>query len=212
MKTPPCCLTTDTGRFNIPIENPEITQVSQLAGTLAHHTGIPVDQLKIVYKGAVLKDQSLTLSAYGITDGSLLAVVGNKDPIPQAPTPTPPPQVVKKKNKQPETNDEQVLTDWIRNLVKGVVDPLEASIATFVSQTSKDATNRPAHIPPFDTLQKEHARLNEFLLRGLLDLDGIEIPSEWSNARMERKMGVRRVQGDLTRIDDAWGDRKRLGA
>jgi hypothetical protein len=45
-------------------------------------------------------------------------------------------------------------------------------------------------------------------LRGLLDLDGVEIPSEWQEARKERKEGVRKVQGELTKVDDAWGEKK----
>lgn len=170
--------------------------------------------MKLIYKGAQMRDKSLTLSAYGVTDGSLITVVGSNESVPSAPsaTPTPPPQQpVKKKNKQPETDNEQVLTDWIHNYVAGVVDPLEAAVHTFVSQTSPKATNRPKHIPPFDALQKEHARLSEMLLRGLIDMDGVEIPSAWTNARAERKAGVKRIQGDINKIDEAWGDRKLLG-
>lgn len=198
------------GRFNVPIPSPATTPLSQLLGTLSHVTSVPTDQLKLIYKGAVLKDQSLTVASYGIEDGAQLGLVGKEGQPPQ-PTPAPAQQVVKKKNKQPETDTESVLTDWIRNLVNGVVQPLEASIATFVSQVSAKATNRPAHIPPFDKLQKEHARLSELLLRGLLDLDGVEIPSGWADARKERKEGVRKLQGEINKVDDAWGDRKRLG-
>ncbi|BEJ14685.1 hypothetical protein CspHIS471_0404520 [Cutaneotrichosporon sp. HIS471] len=195
-------------RFNIPIPNPDMTPLSQLIGTLSHQTGIPADQLKLVFKGAVLKDQLLTLSSYGITDGSNLTMVGKEGPAPAPPAPTQ--KVVKKKNKQPDTDSEQVLVDWIRNLVSGVVDPLEASIATFVHQAAPSATNKPKVQQSFEVLQREHARLSELLLKGLLDMDGVEIPSGWTEARLERKNGVKRLQGVLTRLDDAWGNRKRL--
>jgi hypothetical protein len=118
--------------------------------------------------------------------------------------------VVKKKNKQPDTDNEQVLVDWIRNLVNGVINPLEASIVTFVHQASPSATNKPRVPQSFEQLQREHARLSELLLKGLLDMDGVEIPSGWTEARAERKNGVKRLQGELTRVDDAWGNRKRL--
>lgn len=196
--------------FNIPIPNPNLTPLSQLLGTLSHQTGVPESQLKLIYKGAVLKDPSLTISSYGIQDGSDLALVGKEGKGPEPPAPKPQ-QVVKKKNVQPDTDDEQVLTDWIHQLVRGVVEPLEASIATFVSFTNANATNRPKQVPPFETLQREHARLSELLLRGLLDLDGVNIPSEWKNARQARKDGVKKLQGELNRVDDSWGDRKRLG-
>ncbi|KLT41746.1 hypothetical protein CC85DRAFT_286149 [Cutaneotrichosporon oleaginosum] len=196
-------------RFNIPIPNADMTPLSQLIGTLSHQTGIPTDQLKLVYKGAVLKDPLLTLSSYGIRDGSNLTMVGKEGPAPAAPAPAAPP-VVKKKNKQPDTDSEQVLVDWIRNLVNGVVEPLEASIATFVHQASPGGTNKPRVQQSFEALQREHARLSELLLRGLLDMDGVEIPNGWTEARLERKNGVKRLQGELTRVDDAWGNRKRL--
>ncbi|GMK59381.1 hypothetical protein CspeluHIS016_0703960 [Cutaneotrichosporon spelunceum] len=195
-------------RFNIPIPNPDMTPLGQLVGTLSHQTGIPPDQIKLVYKGAVLKDSSLTISSYGIADGSTITMVGKEGP---APAPLPPPQqVVKKKNKQPDTDSEPVLVDWIRNLVAGVVDPLEASIVTFVHQAAPSSTNKPKVQQTFEVLQREHARLSELLLKGLLDMDGIEIPGGWTEARAERKNGVKRLQGELTRVDDAWGNRKRL--
>jgi hypothetical protein len=45
----------------------------------------------------------------------------------------------------------------------------------------------------------------------LLDLDGVEIPGGWADARLARKEGVKKVQGELTKVDEAWGERKKLG-
>ena len=194
------------GRYNIPIPQPSVTPLSTLLATLSTQTGLPLDQLKLVYKGAVLKDQSLTLSAYGITDGSTLVLVGKTGQVVGS---TKPPPVVQK-NKQPETTTESILVDWIRCLVSGLLNPLRLSIVTFISQTDPKATNRPAQIPSFEVLQREHARLSEMLLRGLLDLDGVEVPGGWADARQARKEGVKAVQGELTRVDDAWGERKKI--
>ena len=137
-------------------------------------------------------------------------MIGKEGEIPSAPEPRQ--QIVKKKNKQPETDTESVLTDWIRSLVNSTLDPLGASIATFLSYTRQpkegEEINRPKQIPKDDVLQREHARLSELLLRGLLDLDGVEIPSEWQTARKERMEGVWRVQGELNRVDEAWGEKK----
>ena len=197
-------------RYNIPIPNPSTTPLSQLQATLSAQTSIPTTQLKLIHKGAVLKDNTLTLSSYGIVDGTQLVMIGKEGEIPSAPEPRQ--QIVKKKNKQPETDTESVLTDWIRSLVNSTLDPLGASIATFLSYTRQpkegEEINRPKQIPKDDVLQREHARLSELLLRGLLDLDGVEIPSEWQTARKERKEGVRRVQGELNRVDEAWGEKK----
>jgi len=157
-------------------------------------------------------------------------LVGKEGEIPSAPPPTANPNGIgsggstngantaNKKKKQPETDTESVLVDWIRSLVTSTLDPLAASIATFVSytrtrpDTGPDVeVNRPKNIPKFEILQREHARLSELLLRGLLDLDSVDVPSQWTEARKERKEGVRRVQGELNRVDEAWGERKKLG-
>jgi hypothetical protein len=200
-------------RFNIPIPKPSLTPLSTLLATLSTQTGLPADQLKLIYKGAVLKDQSLTLTSYGIKDEATLVLVGKGGEAPGGPLkaalPTGPGA---KKNKQPDTSTESVLVEWIHNLVSGLLGPLQPSIVTFISHTDPKATNRPAQTPAFEALQREHARLSEILLRGLLDLDGVEIQNGWAEARKERKEGVRRVQGELTRVDEAWGERKKLGA
>lgn len=212
-------------RFNIPIPNPSTTQLSQLQATLSAQTSIPTSQLKLIFKGAVLRDPSLTISSYGITNESTLVLVGKEGEVPTAP----PPQsssnknnnaasAAAKKKKQPETDTESVLVDWIRSLVNSTLEPLEASIATFLSYTRTPSSdpdaqvNRPKNIPKFEILQREHARLSELLLRGLLDLDSVDVPSHWTDARKERKEGVRKVQGELNKVDEAWGERKKLGA
>ena len=201
-------------RYNIPIPQPSLTPLSKLIATLSNQTSLPQDQIKLIYKGAVLKDTSITLSAYGIKDGSTIVLVGKDGPAPARDIPKPTANAsgpIRGKVKQPDTTSEQVLTDWIVNLVKSTLEPLQASIATFISYTAANVTNRPVQTPKFDVLQKEHARLSELLLRGLLDLDSIDIPNGWAEARKERKEGVRMVQKELTRVDEAWGERKKIG-
>lgn len=149
----------------------------------------------------------MTLDSYGIVDGSQLVLIGKGGDVP-APQPTAAPKVAKRR--QPETNSEPVLVDYIDSIATSVVDPLRPSIVTFISQVDPNATNKPAQIPKFEILQREHARLSEVLLRGLLDLDGVEIPSGWGAARQARKDAVKKVQVELTRVDGAWGERKKL--
>ncbi|EAL22771.1 hypothetical protein CNBB2190 [Cryptococcus deneoformans B-3501A] len=199
-------------RFNIPVPQPSITPLSTLLATLSNQTGLSLDSLKLIYKGAVLKDTSLTVSAYGITEGATLVLVGKGGDVPVPPTAAPKPTITPvKKPKQPQTDKESVLVDWIKSLVSSLLDPLVPSIAMFVSYTSPHATNRPAKIPAFEVLQKEHARLSEMLLKALLELDGVDIPSGWTEARKERKDSVKKIQGELNRVDESWGERKKLG-
>ncbi|KAL7419488.1 Cytochrome c1 heme lyase [Cryptotrichosporon argae] len=200
-------------RFNIPIPSPSTTPLSTLLATLSTQTSIPAEQLKLIHKGAVLKDASLTLSAYGIADGATLVLVGKSGDAPgpaAARGPAPAPPAAAKKNRPPETDKESVLVDWLRSFAAALLDPLQPAIATFVSHASPSATNRPAQTPAFDVLQKEHARLSDTLIKGLLDLDGVTVPSGWTVARQARKDAVKRVQADMNRVDEAWGERKRL--
>lgn len=210
-----------TARFNIPIPKPSLTPLSTLLATLSSQTDIPISQLKLIHKGAVLKDPSLTISSYGIADNATLVLVGKEGEIPTAPpqsTKSNPQNAATGKRKQPETDTESVLVDWIKSVVKSTLDPLTPSIVTFLSYTRPKSANedenqnRPKQIPSFEILQREHARLSELLLRGLLELDGVEIPSGWAEARQARKEGVRKVQGELTKVDEAWGERKKLAA
>ncbi|WWC89914.1 uncharacterized protein L201_004843 [Kwoniella dendrophila CBS 6074] len=208
-------------RFNIPIPIPALTPLSTLLATLSAQTSLPLDQLKLIYKGAVLKDSSLTISSYGIEDGSTLVLIGKGGDVPSAPSTSTSTNsskasssnnIIPKKNKQPETDQESVLVSWISNLVENLLNPLIPSIYTFISQTDPNATNKPKHIPSFEILQKEHARLSELLLKALLDLDNIQITnSNWTEARQRRKLGVKKIQNELNKVDEAWGERKRLG-
>lgn len=164
----------------------------------------------------MLKDPLLTLTSYGIKDGSTLVLIGKEGEVPNpssssTPKPSSAPAASKKK-KQPDTQTESVLVDYIRFLSTSLLDPLRPALVTFASQADPRATNKPAYIPKFEVLQREHARLSEMLLRGLLDLDSVEIPSGWADARKERKEGVRVVQQELSKVDEVWGERKKLGA
>ena len=217
-------------RFNIPIPNPSLTPLSTLVATLSTQTSIPASQLKLIFNGAVLKDQSLTVSSYGIKDGSTLALVGKEGQPPSGPSgskgaagaaggagePAPAPTTnatgpIRGKAKPPVTDNEQVLTDWVRQLIQSTLDPLRPSIVTFISNTNPNATNRPARVPTFEVLQKEHARISETLLRLLLDLDSVETQPGWAEARAVRKEGVKTVQAELQKVDAAWGEKKKLG-
>lgn len=56
-------------------------------------------------------------------------------------------------------------------------------------------------------LTLEHARLGEMLLQSLLRLDAINAEGEWEQARKERKLAVKEVQGLLDRLDSGWRQR-----
>lgn len=59
------------------------------------------------------------------------------------------------------------------------------------------------------TPAQNHTRLSELLLQALLRLDAITPEGAWEQARRERKVAVKEVQGVLDRLDGEWSERAR---
>lgn len=112
-----------------------------------------------------------------------------------------------KKAKQPPPTTEPALIEYIEQVVDRATKELVPTIPPFIEACDKQAEAESREMPP--KLQQEHARLSELLLRGLLELDGVEVPSGWQDARKARKEGVRSVQGHLDVVDGAWQKAKR---
>lgn len=85
---------------------PDHYPLSSLRETLSQHTGLPPYSFKLVHSGAVMKDDNassayrinthrevdsltVTVTAYGIRPGSIVALVGG-EPLPQRGAPPPP--------------------------------------------------------------------------------------------------------------------------
>jgi len=64
--------------------------------------------------------------------------------------------------------------------------------------------NYDSETPTVFSLEKEHTRLAELLLQSLLRLDAIQTEGAWEDARAERKIAVKEVQGLLDRLDGGW--------
>lgn len=79
-------------------------------------------------------------------------------------------------------------------LVSAEPEMLESS-----GSRTQDDQNPPATHSEWNST--EFAGLSEVLLQALLKLDGFDIDSEWADARLARKEGVRAVQKLLDRLD-----------
>lgn len=105
---------------------------------------------------------------------------------------------------QTEPTSEQVLVHHIRSLVDGILSPLAAPVASFISQATQSQNSSPLLAATHHVLQREHGRLSEMLLHGLLELDGLKPEEGWKEARQQRKAGVRAIQRLLDEVDEAW--------
>ncbi len=145
-----------------------------------------LDDFKLIYKGAVLKDEKLPLSAYRLRPASTLTLLPIHDPAPTA--------------KASTEKTEQTSLTTIQQELASIRESLLPSLTSFLETLPQEEKLSPA-------LQKEHTRLGELLLQALLRLDAVSANGEWEDARRERKAAVKEVQALLDRLDDAWSSR-----
>ena len=194
----------------------------ELRNMLAEVTGLPYDRFKLVYSGAVMKDDSESLASYHLKPNCTITVIGSSEQL-QEPGSTslgPGSRGVPSAKKQaagPPT--QQGTLQAIQAEVDAVRTSLKPSVTIFLSSiqpavianpsSTTDPTSEPLLTPtpaPPTTAKarEEHNRLGELLLQALLRLDAIMPESEWADARSARKLAVKEVQGLLDELDDAW--------
>jgi len=163
-------------RFSIDSPPPS-APLRQLRAQIADTVHLPPDSFKLIYAGALLKDDDAPLSAYSLRPNSSITILPH-NPLPAKDSSLPPPR------------EEQSIISLIHSHLAAVRDALSPAVDLFqASPTSK-----------------EHSRLGELLLQSLLRLDGIATEPDWEHARRERKAAVREVQDLLDRLDGAWAE------
>ncbi|KAK0217895.1 hypothetical protein IW262DRAFT_1101156 [Armillaria fumosa] len=144
-----------------------------------------LDAFKLIYKGAIMKDDRAPLSAYHLKQSSSITLLPLHDTLPASSS---------------IQNTEQTSLSNIQQELASIRQGLIPSLNTFLDDL-------PQKQPSMSALEKEHARLGELLLQSLLRLDAISTDGEWEDARRERKAAVKEVQALLDRLDDAWSAR-----
>ncbi|KAI0674947.1 hypothetical protein C8Q78DRAFT_1009753 [Trametes maxima] len=193
---------------------PPSAKLGQLRHEIAEYTQLPEHSFKLIHAGAVMKDDSAPISAYGIKPGSKLALVGGGEPLPPAPSKP-------SKEKAPRTEEStisQIRTelDKVRSSLRPDVDSFLVALAptssaakvgpspTVLAPPPKPASAASSGVCTPAALAQEHVRLGELLLQSLLRLDAISAEGEWEEARRERKGAVKEVQALLDRLDGGW--------
>lgn len=205
--------------FSVP---PPDAKLGELRKQIADYTQLPSGSFKLIHAGAVMKDDSAPISAYGIKRGSTIALVGGGEPI------KPPSSKASSAHAQKAPHTEESTISQIRSELDKVRLTLKPDVDTFLLALSP--ASAPAHVGPEPTrtvpapkpasaaasgtqqpldLEREHVRIGELLLQSLLRLDAISAEGEWELARRERKGAVKEVQGLLDRLDGGWRARAR---
>ncbi|KAJ4483257.1 hypothetical protein J3R30DRAFT_1753110 [Lentinula aciculospora] len=190
-------------RATFQIEDPSIP-LSVLKNYVSEWSHLPLESIKLIHSGAILKDDHAALSSYRLRPNATIQVVGSTETISFPPT-----------AHKSETFTISQIQEQLFSIRSSLVPSLEKFLQILPinlnsqpnTMISLDSTaNSSTTLPP---MQKEHAKLSEMLLQSLLNLDAIALDREWEQARQERKTAVKEVQGYLDQLDDAWNSRIR---
>ncbi|KAG8213616.1 hypothetical protein J3R82DRAFT_10301 [Butyriboletus roseoflavus] len=119
----------DVLHFPIPPLN---TPLGKLRADLAAYTQLPVGSFKLVYKGAVMKEDTAPLSTYKLKENATIALIGGHTLAPEKPSAssTPRPLAPKSKTSTPQTEEGTILA--IRTELEKVRETLVPGVDAFV--------------------------------------------------------------------------------
>ncbi|KAF8332705.1 uncharacterized protein EI90DRAFT_2918235 [Cantharellus anzutake] len=191
-------------RLHLTLPNDPDVPLKVLREAIAEHTGLEPNRFKMIHSGAVMKDDSVSLSTYRIKPNSTIAIIGTNDP-PTGPSVfgsgmTP--------SQAPAPATERSTLNTILSELENVRTTLKPSVDAFIvsldpSSPSPSIPAATLHLNHNDPKQT-HRVLGELLLQSLLRLDAITPESGWSEVRSARKGAVNEVQGLLDRLDEGW--------
>ncbi|KAF8431531.1 hypothetical protein L210DRAFT_968983 [Boletus edulis BED1] len=195
----------DVLHFPLP---PLITPLGQLRADLAAYTHLPVELFKLVYKGAVMKEDGAPLSTYKLKANATITLIGghtlsSETSSTSATATASAPRMPNPKTKSmntPPTEESTIVA--IRHELERVQETLVPDVDVFVQAL---ASSTVPFRPQATTL--DHSRLSELLLQSLLRLDALHVSglgADWPDARVQQKAAVREVQGVLDWLDEAW--------
>ncbi|KIY49095.1 hypothetical protein FISHEDRAFT_58509 [Fistulina hepatica ATCC 64428] len=171
---------------------PTDTKLGIIRGNLAETTHLDPSSFKLVHGGAIMKDDNAPISAYHITDNSVIALIGTADPLP------PLPSVAQQQSAAAQRSEQSTISQITSELEK-VRAELAPGVDMFLASLS-------GHVDATAHLDKERSRLGELLLQALLRLDAITFDRDWEQAREHRRGAVKEVQSLLDRLDGAWNN------
>lgn len=170
----------------------EETNLKQLKERLKKITGVPVNGQKLVFSGAIMKDDTATLISLGIVPSSKVILMGTKPDakdLVQTTTGSPEEHALIERISQ---SIEKTKTNLIPQ-----IESLETSTSTFLSNQSTNSDTDKAKSKLIDT----HHFIIENLMQTLLSLDDVVCPPEFETARKKRREAVQYTQGLIDRVD-----------
>ncbi|KAL1920005.1 uncharacterized protein VTP21DRAFT_1151 [Calcarisporiella thermophila] len=170
------------------------TTVADLKSRIKEATGMPINSMKLIYSGAVMKNDLVPLSQYGIRNRSKVMLLTSM-----------PDGGVANRQAQDEDSEEQALLIRVQNLVAQVTRTLIPQIESYEQQVAGYFAAPP--LPPDadaasrQRFEKTHREISERLMQALFALDSIVCPENAQRVREKRREAVRWAQSLLDRVD-----------
>ncbi|RIB14603.1 hypothetical protein C2G38_2194613 [Gigaspora rosea] len=168
----------------------EETTLKQLKERLKDITGVPINGQKLVFSGAIMKDETATLSSFGLQPFSKLILMGSK------------PNAKDLAQTTSGSSEEHALIARISQLVEKTktniipqIESFETSVATYLSSENNDDTVK-------SKLAEAHHCIVETLMQSILTLDSVVCPPDFETARQKRREAVKFTQGLIDRVDE----------
>ncbi|CAG8465395.1 3137_t:CDS:2 [Ambispora leptoticha] len=171
----------------------EETTLKELKERLKSITGVPLNGQKLVYSGAIMKDENSNLSSLGIHAASKILLIGSK------PDKT---QLAETSSGSPEEHALisriSASVEKIRNTSLPQIESFETQVANYIS-----SNNHQEIIKVHQKLTETHHLIVENLMQSLLSLDSVDCPQDFQVARQKRREAVKFTQGLIDRADRA---------
>ncbi|KAI9469267.1 hypothetical protein LPJ78_002817 [Coemansia sp. RSA 989] len=184
------------------------TTLGQFKEVCREVTGVPTNGMKLIFSGAIMKDDASPLAYYGIYPGASLKLIGRKEGAEKGVPVT------------EEEREENAIIHKIDDLSNEATDVLSSRIEAYLADAQiyiqqyssgaldgiSDQTLEEIKSKDRKNLQDSYLFVNETLMQYLLKLDGIECPPNADKARQRRRQAVRLLQSWMEQMD-----RKREG-
>ena len=168
----------------IQVQVDENSSLGDLVAQIMMQTSL--DNIKLIFKGMVMKDCESLLVNYGIKNGSLLMMM-------QEPTVSNVPKVANDSIEVPKPSPTQLAIQQLQELEKDL-----GSTATKFQLLENSLRN--PKLTPIQKIDYQSRELSEILMKILLRIDNIQ--SDDAVVRTNRKDLVKRVQHELERSDE----------
>ncbi|KAI8085997.1 uncharacterized protein BX664DRAFT_298285 [Halteromyces radiatus] len=160
--------------------------VGELKEICHRFTGLPVENMKLLAYGAVMKDDELPLSRYGVRPSTKLRLMGSSKPHVDITTNTKSSLI----GEQEAMKKLQRIQDKLDNTFVPEINEYEQHIKSY--KLTKDGDSQ-------EKLIQKGLYFAEMLMQLLFEFDGVQC--SFDQARHQRKEGVKMAQELLDKVD-----------